>query len=123
MKKTMVFALACLSTFGMNAQKKANGTIFITHPAIEVVESFNKAFANGDVDKVASYVTDDFKSYDTSESYPVEENKASLLKDVASWRDNYEYTSLTKQNGAYPDALEYKEDLEKEKFGCKLGNV
>ena len=113
MKKTIVFALACLSTFGMNAQKKANGTIFITHPAIEVVESFNKAFANGDVDKVASYVTDDFKSYDTSESYPVEENKASLLKDVASWRDNYEYTSLTKQNGAYPDALEYKEDLEK----------
>ena len=113
MKKTIVFALACLSTFGMNAQKKANGTIFIEHPAITVVESFNKAFANGDVDKVATYVTDDFKSFDPSTNNPLGSDKAALLKEVASWKNNYEYTSLTKQKGAYPDALEYKEDLEK----------
>lgn len=35
------------------------------------------------------------------------------MKEVANWRDNYEYTNLTRSKGAYPDALEYKEDLQK----------
>jgi limonene-1,2-epoxide hydrolase len=113
MKKTVVFALACLSTFGMYSQKKTNGTIYIEHPAITVVENFHKAFVSGDVDKVSTYVTADFKSFDTSDNSPVARDKAALLKEVANWRDNYEYTSLTRSKGAYPDALEYKEDLQK----------
>ncbi len=113
MKKTIVFALACLSTFGMYSQKKTNGTIYIEHPAITVVENFHKAFVNGDVNQVATYVTDDFKSFDASDNSSVAKDKAGLLKEVANWRDNYEYPSLTRSKGAYPDALEYKEDLQK----------
>ncbi len=113
MKKRIVFALACLITLGLNAQKKTSGTIYGEHPAITVVESFNKAFVNGDVEKVATYVTDDFKSYNSSSRNRLNGDKATLLKEVASWRDNYEYTSLTRQKGLTPDALEYKEDLAK----------
>lgn len=112
MKKTLVVALACLSIFGMNAQKKANGTIYMEHPAIKVVESFNKAFVNGEVDKVVAFVTDDFRSFDPSSNNPLGTDKAALIKEVTSWKNNYEYTSLTKQKGAYPDALEYKDDLQ-----------
>ena len=113
MKKRIVFALACLITLGLNAQKKTSGTIYGEHPAITVVEAFNKAVVNGEVEKVATYVTDDFKSYSASSRNPLGGNKAALLKEVASWRDNYEYTSLTRSKGATPDALEYKEDLGK----------
>lgn len=113
MKKIIVLVVACLSSFGMYAQKKTNGTIFIEHPAITVVENFHKTFVDGDVNKVASLVTDDFKSYDATDVSGVERDKASLLKEVADWKDNYEYVSLTRSKGAYPDALEYKEDLQK----------
>jgi ketosteroid isomerase-like protein len=113
MKKTIVLALACLSTFGMNAQKKTNGTIYVEHPAITVVENFHKAFTDGDVNKVASFVTDDFKSFDASDNSGAKRDKAGLLKAVTYWKDNYDYTSLTRAKGAYPDALEYKEDLQK----------
>jgi limonene-1,2-epoxide hydrolase len=113
MKKTVLFALACLSTFGMYSQKKTNGTIYIEHPAITIVENFHKAFVNVDVNKISTYVADDFKSYDASDNGAGARDIADLLKEVENWRDNYEHTSLTRSKGAYPDALEYKEDLQK----------
>ena len=48
-------------TFISFSQKKTNGTIYVDHPAIAVVEAMTKAFVSGDVDKVASYLADDFK--------------------------------------------------------------
>jgi len=112
MKKTIVFALACFSSFGMFSQKKTNGTIYVDHPAITIVENFHKAFVNGDVNKVSSFISNDFKTYDASDNSAARD-KEGLLKEVANWRDNYEYTNLTRSKGAYPDALEYKEDLQK----------
>lgn len=112
MKKTIVFALACFSSFGMFSQKKTNGTIYVDHPAITIVENFHKAFVNGDVNKVSSFISNDFKTYDASDNSAAKD-KEGLLKEVANWRDNYEYTNLTRSKGAYPDALEYKEDLQK----------
>ncbi|HEX9601258.1 MAG TPA: ester cyclase, partial [Mariniflexile sp.] len=45
-------------------QKKTNGTIYIKHPAIAVVENMTKAFVSGDSDKVASYLgIENFKAY------------------------------------------------------------
>lgn len=112
MKKTIVFALACFSSFGMFSQKKTNGIIYVDHPAITIVENFHKAFVNGDVNKVSSFISNDFKTYDASDNSAARD-KEGLLKEVANWRDNYEYTNLTRSKGAYPDALEYKEDLQK----------
>ena len=39
------------------AQKKTNGTVYIDHPAITVVEAMTKAYVSGDSTKVASYLT------------------------------------------------------------------
>jgi hypothetical protein len=44
--------------------KKANGTIYVDHPAITIVEGMTKAFVSGDENKVAGYLADDFKSFD-----------------------------------------------------------
>jgi Fe-S cluster biosynthesis and repair protein YggX len=44
------------------AQKKANGTIFVEHPAITEIEAMTQTFFKGDADKVSGYLADDFKS-------------------------------------------------------------
>ena len=45
----------------LNAQKKKNGTVYIEHPGIDLVEDFNEAWVSGDIEKMASYLADDFK--------------------------------------------------------------
>ena len=62
MKKCIPIVLL-IATCITYAQKKANGTIYVDHPAIKVVEAMTQAFVSGDADKVASFLTDDFKAY------------------------------------------------------------
>ena len=59
MKKSIIyiFIISCSISF---AQKKANGKIYIEHPAIEIVNQFNEAFVKGDLDKIKSLVADGF---------------------------------------------------------------
>lgn len=110
MKKnfSMVLLIAVCITY---AQKKTNGTIYVEHPAITVVEGMSQAFVSGDADKVASFLADDFKSYNGSSSDKDDkgQDKASFLKEVSFWKDNVDYLSIKRSQGAYPDALEYKE--------------
>ena len=60
MKKTILFTLLLVMAQG-HSQKKKNGTIFLEHPAIDVVNSFNTAFVAGDHEKVGTYLAEDFK--------------------------------------------------------------
>lgn len=110
MKKnfSMVLLIAVCITY---AQKKTNGTIYVEHPAITVVESMSQAFVSGDTDRVASFLADDFKSFNGSSSDKDDkgQDKASFLKEVSFWKDNVDYLSIKRSQGAYPDALEYKE--------------
>ncbi|MFV5699828.1 nuclear transport factor 2 family protein [Flavobacterium sp. ZT3R17] len=110
MKKffSIVLLVATCITYG---QKKTNGTIYVEHPAINAVEAMTQAFVSGDADKVASFLTDDFKSYNGSSSDKDDkgQDKASFLKEVSFWKDNVDYLSIKRSQGAYPDALEYKE--------------
>ena len=110
MKKffSIVLLVATCITYG---QKKTNGTIYVEHPAINAVEAMTQAFVSGDADKVASFLTDDFKSYNgaSSDKDDKGQDKASFLKDVSFWKDNIDYLSIKRSQGAYPDALEYKE--------------
>jgi ketosteroid isomerase-like protein len=98
------------------AQKKANGTIYLEHPAISVVESMTQAFVSGDTDKVASFLADDFKSYNgtTTNKDDKGDDKASFVKSVKFWKENVDYFSIKRSQGAYPDALEYKEENNKD---------
>lgn len=111
MKKsiTIVLLIATCITYG---QKKKNGTIYVDHPAINAVEAMTKAFVAGDADKVASYLTEDFKAYNGTSINKDDkgQDKASFVKGVQNWKNNIDYLSITRADGAYPDALEYTED-------------
>jgi hypothetical protein len=113
MKRALLIVMVVF-TFITYAQKKANGTIYVDHPAINVVESMTKAFVSGDVDKVASYLADDFKSFNGTDKNDKGLDKASFLKDVKYWKDNVDYLSIKRSPGAYPDALEYMDDTQKD---------
>jgi len=110
MKKILLLA-AMLFAVVTYSQKKKNGTIYSEHPSIEIVESMLKSFVAGDEAKVASYLADDFKSYYGSETNKNKKGgtKEGFLKQVKFWKDNVSYLSIERSNGAYPDALEYKD--------------
>lgn len=115
MKKCILIALmmaACVT----HAQKKTNGTIFVEHPAIKTVEAMTQAFVSGDADKVASYLADDFKSFNGTSINKDDkgQDKAGFLQTVKTWKENIDYFSITRAKGAYPDALEYKDENAKD---------
>ncbi|RTY95156.1 nuclear transport factor 2 family protein [Flavobacterium sp. GT3R68] len=98
---------ACI-TYG---QKKVNGTIYVEHPAIIAVEAMQQAFIKGDSVKVASFLTDDFKAYYGSNTNKEDKgrDKKQFISQVRSWKNNFDYVSLKRSEGAYPDAIEYKD--------------
>lgn len=112
----LCFAIAFLSMTAVFSQKKTNGTVYIDHPAITTVEAMTKAFVAGDADKVASYLADDFKAYNGVKTNRTDkgQDKESFIKSVKGWQDALDYFSITRTNGAYPDAIEYKKDNDKD---------
>ena len=115
MKKTVLIVVLMLCGIAY-CQKKSNGTIYIDHPAIKIVEDMNKAFVSGDSVKVASYLADDFKAFNgvNTNANDKGQSKADFLKGVKDWKNQLDYYSITRAKGAYPDALEYKEDNQKD---------
>lgn len=101
-----------LFTCIMYSQTKKNGTIYKEHPAIVSVEAMMQAYFAGDADKVASYLADDFKAFSgTSINKDAKgRDKENFLEGVEWVKNNWSYTSYTRSPGAYPDALEYKDD-------------
>ncbi len=96
----------------MYSQKSKNGTVYNEHPAIDAVESMWQAFFAGDADKVASLLTDDFKSY---QGTSIDKNAKGRDKEWfvggVKWvKENMSYSSQERSPGAYPDAIEYKGD-------------
>ena len=91
------------------AQKKANGKIYIEHPALEIAKKFNEAFVEGDLETIKSLVSENFFWRHGSMR-----GKAGTLQQLLS-RSNYLSKNIAnfeiKHRGtAYPDAFEYKED-------------
>ncbi|MEH6765496.1 MAG: nuclear transport factor 2 family protein [Aequorivita antarctica] len=114
MKKVLLVVLM-LCTFINYAQKK-NGTIYVEHPAITTVEAMTQAFVSGDSEKVASYLADDFKAYNGTSTNANDkgQDKESFSKSAKGWNDALDYFSISRSEGAYPDALEYKDDNQKD---------
>ncbi|SHJ20236.1 nuclear transport factor 2-like protein [Pseudozobellia thermophila] len=104
---TLVLMTSCL-TFG----QKKNGTVYLEHPAIDLVAEFNEAFVRGDTAKIASMLTDDFKSFngvgDNVSSKGT--GKARYITSAYRWSDELDYFSISDFPGSYPDAIEYKKD-------------
>jgi len=95
------------------SQKEKNGTIYKEHPAINAVESMMQAlFVEGDSAKAGSYLTADFRSFSGTSTNPDAKGRSRswFLGGAAWFKKNVAYVSLERSPGAYPDALEYKDD-------------
>lgn len=108
MKNHVIIAMMIVSIV-MYSQKKKNGTIYSEHPAIGVVEAMQQAFVKGDTIALAGYLADDFRAHNGMNSDPDAkgQSKSDFLKNSDFWSKNIAYLSITRSNGAYPDALEY----------------
>ncbi len=115
MKKFLMFGLMVFTIISYS-QKKKNGTIYIDHPAINTVEAMNKAFAEGDAEKVGSFLADDYEFWNGTNSNKDAKagTKEGAMKNVTWWKKNVDYFSLERTKGAYPDAIEYKDEDQKD---------
>jgi len=109
MKRIVIYCLVFFTCFTY-AQKK-NGTVYSEHQGIDIVEAMVAAFVAGDTAKVSSYLAEDFRSFNGNSTNPnaTGGSKKGYVNSVLFWQKNVDYFSLTRQNGAYPDAIEYKD--------------
>ncbi|WP_179005090.1 nuclear transport factor 2 family protein [Winogradskyella forsetii] len=123
MKKIVIVALM-LSMFISNAQKK-NGTVYIEHPAIEAVEAFVDASVAGDKEKMATYLTEDFKAYNGTSNRKNDEgmDKEAFLNNQMTYFNQLDYYDRATYPGAYPDAIEYKKDNENDEVWVQTWDV
>lgn len=114
MKKIALIALVFSIAITSYSQKKKNGTVYLEHPAIVMVEAMSQAYFAGDTVKVAGYLADDFKRWNGSSSNPYNEgtDRDQFIKNSAWWNENMSYLSVKRQRKAYPDAIEYKDEEE-----------
>lgn len=115
MKKILMISLM-VCTIITYSQKKKNGTIYNEHPAIDAVEALNKAFVDGDADAVANLLTDDYKWWNgtTANKDAKPGTKKGSINNVKWWKENMTYVSFDQSSNSYPDAIEYKDEDEKD---------
>jgi hypothetical protein len=109
--KTKILLASVLFTVFATAQKK-NGTIYIEHPAIAVVQQFVDASVAGNKQQMASYLTDDFKAFNGTTDNMADKgmDKEAFLNNQMIYHDRLDYYSIETFPGSYPDAIEYKKD-------------
>ena len=109
--KKHAFIFMMLFTAIMYSQTKKNGTVFNEHPAITAAEAMQQAWIAGDANKVEGYLADNFKSWDgtSTDSDDKGIDKEQFLKNATNVQKWVSYLSLTRQDKAYPDAIEYKD--------------
>lgn len=107
MKKIITLSFVLL-IFSLNAQKKKNGSIYIDHPNIKIVENFNAAFTTGDAESLENMVSEDFKWYTPSDRTP--RTLKQLLRTSNYLSKNVTNLEIKHWGGSYPDVLEYDQD-------------
>ena len=107
--KTKILMLALFLSVAVSAvaQKKSNGTIYIEHPAITVVDDFLKAFLAQDNKKLATFLTDDFTWVDGTSGEKLKKDE--FVSGLIPIQD-FDYFTITRHPGSYPDAIEYEKD-------------
>ena len=108
MKKIFILIAVLFFNFSFS-QKKANGKIYIEHPALEIAKQFDEAFVNGDLETIKSLVADDFAWRN-----PSMRGRRGTLQQLLN-RSNYLSKNIVNfeishRGTAYPDVFEYKED-------------
>ena len=108
--KTKITLLLFLASTLVFAQKKKNGTIFIEHPGIEIVNEFNKAFVEGDAEKLKSLVTEDFKWWQMNAMNTKPLTMKNLINRSTYLSENVLGLKIEDRGSAYSDAMEYGKD-------------
>jgi ketosteroid isomerase-like protein len=109
--KMLLFLLALLFTAFTFAQDKSQtGKIYDKHPAITVVESFNKAFIEGNQDGLKSLVSDDFKWWEMNTMMPTPLTIENLIGRSEYLSNNVIGFSVTNNGVSYSDALDFGKD-------------
>lgn len=108
MKKIFILIAVLFFNFSFS-QKKANGKIYIEHPALEIAKQFDEAFVKGDLETIKSLVADDFAWRN-----PSMRGRRGTLQQLLN-RSNYLSKNIVNfeishRGTAYPDVFEYKED-------------
>ncbi|MEK9740459.1 MAG: hypothetical protein VW262_04665 [Flavobacteriaceae bacterium] len=110
MKKKFIFLL--IAPLFLLAQTKKNGTIYNEHPTLELVKEFDEAFVAGNLEKLKSLVTDDFKFYNGLSTNFVSQQGSkldALLGNSKYWSEKLDDFKIeSRGGGSYPDALEFK---------------
>ena len=107
--KNIVTTMMMMFVIASFSQKKANGKIYIEHPALEIAKKFDEAFVKGDLETLKSLVADDFGWRNASMR-----GRRGTLQQLLN-RSNYLSKNIVNfeirhRGSAYPDAFEYKED-------------
>ncbi|MDB3901742.1 nuclear transport factor 2 family protein [Flavobacteriaceae bacterium] len=108
--KTLIIVLmVCIS---LNAQKKKNGTIFIEHPAFDVVENLHSAMNSNDSDALSKIIADDFRGVagDQMNKDAKPQTKAQFIQQVKNNHQISKYFNIRQSSNGYPDAVEYKDE-------------
>ena len=109
MKTKLSTLLLVASTVLVFAQKKKNGTVYIDHPAIDVVNQMYAAVNTNNLEALNSILSDDFKGVWGDEMNKDREpaTKKEFIDNVDSWNTKNRYYSLKTAKNAYPDAIKY----------------
>ena len=120
MKRIITVAFATMLFFNLSAQKKANGKMFIEHPAIDLVEDVMQKFISGD-EKLADLLDDDFRSRSGVQTNKSNEGstKEEFLGQSRWWSNNFDNLSITRDSPAYQTLLSTRIQA----HGYKLGKT
>jgi hypothetical protein len=101
--KNLIIILA-LAPLAAMAQTKKSGIVYSSHPALDAVESMNKAFAAGDIETYATFFASDVEIYSIGETEPTD-----LKRDIEItewWIKNFDIT-ISRSKGVKPDVIKY----------------
>ena len=112
MKTKLTTLLLLVTTVFVFAQKKKNGTVYIEHPAIDVVNQMYDAVNSNNLEALESLLSDDFKGVWGEEMNKDREpqTKEGFINTVNTWNTKNRYYSLGSAKNAYPDAIKYTDE-------------
>ena len=111
MKKNLTLLLL-LTCFILSAQKKKNGSIYIDHPEIQVIENLFEAMNANDSEKLGELIADNYKGIvgDQMNKDAKPQTKDQFIQYVNNLHTNSKYFSVKNTKSSYPDAVEYKDE-------------
>jgi len=116
MKKIIMLSILCtvtLSAFSQNIfNKKENitnnkvksGVVYSEHPALDAINSINKAFVSGDLEAYASFFSKDCKFYSVGDT--ASHNLERDLEIVSWWNENFTI-EIERKYPANADVIKY----------------